>query len=99
MKEGWEYKKLGEVATFIRGLTYSKNDEAEISDNIVLRSNNVDLSTGIAALSMKSPSSCPHASDVIAGMAVIAIAIESAAPITFLPKPFLLTIVVFLLRG
>lgn len=46
MKEGWEYKKLGEVATFTRGLTYSKNDEAEISDNIVLRSNNVDLSTG-----------------------------------------------------
>ncbi len=46
MKEGWEYKKLGEVATFTRGLTYSKNDEADISDNIVLRSNNVDLSTG-----------------------------------------------------
>ncbi len=46
MKEGWEYKKLGEVATFTRGLTYSKNDETEISDNIVLRSNNVDLSTG-----------------------------------------------------
>ena len=46
MKEGWEYKKLGEVATFTRGLTYSKNDEVEISDNIVLRSNNVDLSTG-----------------------------------------------------
>ena len=46
MKEGWEYKKLGEVATFTRGLTYSKNDEAEISNNIVLRSNNVDLSTG-----------------------------------------------------
>ena len=46
MKEGWEYKKLGEVATFTRGLTYSKNDEAEISDNIVLRSNNVDLLTG-----------------------------------------------------
>jgi len=46
MKEGWEYKTLGELATFTRGLTYSKNDEAEISDNIVLRSNNVDLSTG-----------------------------------------------------
>ncbi len=46
MKEGWEYKRLKDVATFTRGLTYSKNDEAEISDNIVLRSNNVDLSTG-----------------------------------------------------
>ena len=46
MKEGWEYKKLKDVATFTRGLTYSKNDEAENSNNIVLRSNNVDLSTG-----------------------------------------------------
>ena len=46
MKEGWEYKKLKDVATFTRGLTYSKNDEVEISNNIVLRSNNVDLSTG-----------------------------------------------------
>jgi type I restriction enzyme S subunit len=46
MKEGWEYKRLKDVASFTRGLTYSKNDEAEISDNIVLRSNNVDLSTG-----------------------------------------------------
>ena len=46
MKEGWEYKRLKDVATFTRGLTYSKNDEAEISNNIVLRSNNVDLSTG-----------------------------------------------------
>ena len=46
MKKGWEYKKLKDVATFTRGLTYSKNDEVEISNNIVLRSNNVDLSTG-----------------------------------------------------
>ena len=46
MKEGWKYKRLKDVATFSRGLTYSKNDEVEISNNIVLRSNNVDLSTG-----------------------------------------------------
>ena len=46
MKEGWTYKKLGEVATFARGLTYSKNDEVESSDNIVLRSNNIDLISG-----------------------------------------------------
>lgn len=46
MKEGWEYKRLKDVATFSRGLTYSKNDEVEISNNIVLRSNNVELSTG-----------------------------------------------------
>ncbi len=43
MKEGWEYKKLGEVAEFFRGLTYSKKDEVEQSDNKVLRSNNIDL--------------------------------------------------------
>ncbi len=46
MKKGWEYKKLGEVANFARGLTYSKKDEVDISDNIVLRSNNIDLASG-----------------------------------------------------
>lgn len=46
MKQGWTYKKLGEVATFARGLTYSKNDEVELSKNIVLRSNNIDLIAG-----------------------------------------------------
>ena len=43
MKEGWEIKKLGEVATFQRGLTYSKSDEVEFSNNCVLRSNNIEL--------------------------------------------------------
>lgn len=43
MKEGWEYKKLGEVADFYRGLTYGKSDEAESSNVCVLRSNNIDL--------------------------------------------------------
>ena len=46
MKEGWTYKTLGEVATFARGLTYSKKDEVESSKNIVLRSNNIDLLSG-----------------------------------------------------
>lgn len=45
MKQGWEMKKLFEVVDFQRGLTYSKNDEVDFSDNIVLRSNNVDLKT------------------------------------------------------
>ena len=45
MKEGWEIKKLGEVVTFHRGLTYSKNDEVEFSNNCVLRSNNIELDT------------------------------------------------------
>jgi len=42
-KSKWEYKKLGEVATFERGLTYSKKDESDSSTKGVLRSNNIDL--------------------------------------------------------
>lgn len=43
MKKGWEIKRLEEVVEFQRGLTYSKKDEVDCSDNIVLRSNNIDL--------------------------------------------------------
>ena len=45
MKQGWEIKKLGDIATFQRGLTYAKEDEVEFSNNCVLRSNNIDLET------------------------------------------------------
>lgn len=45
LPKGWEIKKLGDVVDFQRGLTYSKNDEEDYSENIVLRSNNVDLKT------------------------------------------------------
>lgn len=45
MKAGWEIKKLGDVVTFQRGLTYSKSDEVEFSNNCVLRSNNIELET------------------------------------------------------
>ena len=41
----WEWKKLGEVYDFTRGLTYSKKDEIESSSNCILRSNNIDLQT------------------------------------------------------
>ena len=41
----WEWKKLGEVYDFTRGLTYSKKDEVESSSNCILRSNNIDLQT------------------------------------------------------
>jgi restriction endonuclease S subunit len=37
--------KLGEVCSFVRGLTYSKSDEVEFSSNIVVRATNIDLST------------------------------------------------------
>jgi type I restriction enzyme S subunit len=37
---------LTEVADFTRGLTYTKSDEVDFSSNIVLRANNVDLSSG-----------------------------------------------------
>ena len=43
MKQGCEIKKLGEVVTFQRGLTYSKDDEVDFSSNCVLRSNNIEL--------------------------------------------------------
>ena len=43
--KGWEIKKMLDVVDFQRGLTYSKKDEVDFSDNIVLRSNNVDLKT------------------------------------------------------
>jgi type I restriction enzyme S subunit len=43
MKQGWEIMRLEDVVEFQRGLTYSKKDEVDFSDNIVLRSNNVDL--------------------------------------------------------
>lgn len=37
--------KLGEVCSFVRGLTYSKSDEVEFSSNVVVRATNIDLST------------------------------------------------------
>lgn len=45
MKQGWVIKKLLDVVDFQRGLTYSKKDEVDFSENMVLRSNNVDLKT------------------------------------------------------
>lgn len=45
MRKDWTYKKLGEVATFSRGLTFAKGDVADSSSKIVLRSNNIDLSS------------------------------------------------------
>ena len=43
MRENWKYQPLGEIVEIKRGLTYSKNDEVDISGKIVLRSNNVNL--------------------------------------------------------
>lgn len=44
-------RKLGDIATFRRGLTYSKGDEAPLSDKRVLRSNNIDLESSSLDLS------------------------------------------------
>ncbi len=44
---GWEVRTLGEVCDFQRGLTYAKNDEVDISENIVLRATNIDLKTNL----------------------------------------------------
>ena len=43
LKQNWTYKKLGEVASFSRGLTFAKSDVADASSKKVLRSNNIDL--------------------------------------------------------
>ena len=51
MRDGWEIKKLGDLCEFQRGLTYTKTDEVEISDNIVLRATNIVLSTNLLNLS------------------------------------------------
>lgn len=45
MNNNWIYKKIGEVATFSRGLTFSKADVASVSSKKVLRSNNIDLNS------------------------------------------------------
>lgn len=49
--KGWEVKTLGDLCDFQRGLTYAKNDEVELSDNIVLRATNIDLTTNLLDLS------------------------------------------------
>ena len=49
--EAWPIKKLGDVCNFKRGLTYSKNDEADFSNNVVLRANNINLKTNTLELS------------------------------------------------
>lgn len=45
MKAGWQTKPLGDICNFQRGLTYSKKDEVDLSDNVVLRATNIDLET------------------------------------------------------
>ena len=44
-------KRLGDIASFRRGLTYSKGDEALLSNKRVLRSNNIDLESSSLDLS------------------------------------------------
>ena len=46
----WPMVRLGDVCVFRRGLTYAKADEVAYSSKVVLRSNNVDLETGILNL-------------------------------------------------
>ncbi len=40
-----EFRTLGELCEFQRGLTYGKSDEVDVSENVVLRANNIDLDT------------------------------------------------------
>ncbi|MBS0188949.1 MAG: restriction endonuclease subunit S [Planctomycetes bacterium] len=50
MKIAWPNKPLAEVCEFQRGLTYSKGDEVERSENVVLRATNIDLATNLLDL-------------------------------------------------
>lgn len=50
MKAGWSTKPLGDACDWQRGLTYSKSDEVDVSDNIVLRATNIDLATNLLDL-------------------------------------------------
>ena len=50
MTSMWQIKSLGEVCRFERGLTYTKGDEVERSNNGVLRANNIDLETNTLVL-------------------------------------------------
>jgi type I restriction enzyme S subunit len=43
----WPVKRLRDLCDFQRGLTYSKSDEVDVSENIVLRANNIDLQTNL----------------------------------------------------
>ncbi len=45
MKSTWPLQPLAHICEFHRGLTYSKSNEIDFSDNIVLRANNIDLAT------------------------------------------------------
>jgi len=45
MNQIWGKKRLKDVATFSRGLTYKKIEEVEFSKNVVLRANNINVDT------------------------------------------------------
>lgn len=47
MKKAWKTKRLGELCEFHRGLTYTKGDEVETSNNIVLRATNINLEANL----------------------------------------------------
>lgn len=47
MKKGWQVKTIGDMCEFQRGLTYSKGDEVNVSDKVVLRATNIDLVTNL----------------------------------------------------
>ncbi|HEU0077094.1 MAG TPA: restriction endonuclease subunit S, partial [Longimicrobiaceae bacterium] len=51
MKAGWQTKTLGDLCEFQRGLTYAKGDEVESSSTVVLRANNINLTSNLIDLS------------------------------------------------
>jgi len=51
MKLNWETTSLKSIVAFQRGLTYQKSDEVSTSSNVVLRANNINLTTNKLDLS------------------------------------------------
>lgn len=50
MNRVWQIRPLGDLCEFQRGLTYSKGDEVDLSNNVVLRAMNIDLGSHLLDL-------------------------------------------------
>ena len=47
---GVEYRPLGEIAEYIRGVTYKKSDEDDQGPTLILRANNIDVASSTLVL-------------------------------------------------
>lgn len=47
LPEGWQLESIYDLCDFTRGLTYKKTDEIDFSSQVVLRANNISLTSGL----------------------------------------------------